>query len=245
MENTYFFRGREILLEDGGELPSEFAPAPSVIVAEHVDVASGLRAVELSRDYVPAPGLKFVSLRSCFAQWTADESLEAARLKGFVNWRAAFRFCPSCGGELKPKADENALVCRSCGAVHYPRISPCVICIIERGEEILLLRHVQRNRDIWCCLAGFVEAGESLEQCLRREVREEVGLEIRNIRYAGSQSWPFPDQLMVGFYAEYAGGELKLQESEIGQAQWFRRDALPAHPAKGSISWNLIHYENI
>ncbi|MCQ2179724.1 MAG: NAD(+) diphosphatase [Bacteroidales bacterium] len=163
-------------------------------------------------------------------------------MRGYLNWRSSVRFCPSCGAMLEDHSVENARVCPECGKVQYPRIEPCVIAVICRGKEILLLRHAQRNQDIWCCLAGFVEAGESLEQALRREVKEETGLEIGNIRYAGSQSWPFPDQLMVGFYADYAGGDIVLQESEILEAGWFRTDNLPPHPSPGSISWNLIHF---
>ena len=166
-------------------------------------------------------------------------------MKGYLNWRAAVRYCPTCGAPLEEHPVENARVCPKCGKVHYPRISPCVIAVICKGDEMLLLKHVQRNQDIWCCLAGFVETGESLEQALVREVREEVGLEIENIRYAGSQSWPFPDQLMVGFYADYKSGEIRLQPEEIAAAEWFRKDNLPVHPNPGSISWNLIHYQSI
>lgn len=173
---------------------------------------------------------------------TSAPALAAARMRGYLNWRSSVRFCPSCGAMLEDHPVENARVCPECGKVQYPRIEPCVIAVICRGKEILLLRHAQRNQDIWCCLAGFVEAGESLEQALRREVKEETGLEIGNIRYAGSQSWPFPDQLMVGFYADYAGGDIVLQESEILEAGWFRTDNLPPHPSPGSISWNLIHF---
>ena len=115
------------------------------------------------------------------------------------------------------------------------------ISLITRGDELLLLRSVRDTAGIYACLAGFVEIGETLEQALRREVREETGLEIRNIRYAGSQGWPFPDQLMVGFYAEYESGEIRIQESEIADARWFRRDALPPLPKPGSIAWRLIN----
>lgn len=270
-KGVYYFRGRDVLLDGRGCPPAPDAALDAAAVAEHVDVVSGFRAIELPRDFVAPEGLEFKPLRSYFvaaqeadagavagaclaagehadfpAAVCADSpAVMAARLKGFVNWRMALKFCPCCGSRLELKSDENAQVCPSCGKVHYPRIEPCVIAVIEKGGEILLLRHRQRNSDIWCCLAGFVETGESLEHALIREVREETGLSINNIRYAGSQSWPFPDQLMCGFYAEYAGGELKLQEDEIMEARWFDRNALPAHPSPGSISWNLIHYEKV
>lgn len=253
-KGVFYFKGRDILLDGRGLPPARHEAWDAVAVASHTDVATGVEAVELPRDFElgdTADGCRFVPLRHYFVTAPPCEDLAeplavtAARMKGFVNWRMAVRFCPSCGAELELKADENARVCPSCGKVHYPRIEPCVIAVIERGEDILLLRHRLRNSDIWCCLAGFVEAGESLEHALIREVKEETGLQIKNIRYAGSQSWPFPDQLMVGFYAEYAGGELKLQEEEIMEARWFNRHDLPAHPSQGSISWNLIHYEKV
>ena len=184
-------------------------------------------------DAPPTPGYK------------CNQAALAARMKGYLNWRATVRYCPTCGAPLDEHPVENARVCPKCGKVHYPRISPCVIAVICKGDEMLLLKHVQRNQNIWCCLAGFVETGESLEQALVREVREEVGLEIENIRYAGSQSWPFPDQMMVGFYADYKSGEIRLQPEEIAAAEWFRKDNLPVHPNPGSISWNLIHYQPI
>ena len=135
---------------------------------------------------------------------------------------------------------ENAQVCPACGRLHYPHIEPCIITLISRGEELLLLRNARDTQGIYACLAGFVEAGETLEQALRREVREETGLEVQNIRYVGSQSWPFPDQLMVAYYAEYKSGEIRIQESEIADARWFRRDALPPLPKPGSIARRLI-----
>lgn len=184
-----------------------------------------------------------MQLREFFAAGKEEDAALAARMKGLAGWLSENKFCCACGGRLQPHESEGALFCPSCGKVHYPRISPCVIAVIERGDEMLLLRHRLRNQDIFACLAGFVETGESLEDALRREVREEAGLEIKNIRYAGSQGWPFPDQLMCGFYAEYASGELKVQESEILEGRWFKRGEIPASPRRGSISYKLIHYE--
>lgn len=239
----FLMRGRDILVSPDGQPVQVFPDAVHVKDAVY-DTLTGIAGVELSQEFVPVGGSKFMPLRQFFAECLPN-GCPTARMKGYLNWRAAVRFCPACGAQLEEHAVENARVCPACGKVHYPRIEPCVIAVICRGKEILLLRHALRNQDIWCCLAGFVEAGESLEQALRREVKEETGLEIENIRYAGSQSWPFPDQLMVGFYADYAGGEIHVQESEILEAKWFRTDDLPPHPAPGSISWNLIHFKSI
>lgn len=240
---VYCFRDRDILLHgDGTPAGVDCLPALSVSSALE-DTLSGLCAVELSSDTSVPEGCRFIPLRHYFASNLDSESARAARMRACLNWMEGMHFCPSCGTGLTAHGIESALRCPSCGKVYYPRISPCVITVITKGDEILLLRHRQRNQDIWCCLAGFVEAGESLEQALAREIMEETGLEVDNIRYAGSQSWPFPDQLMLAFYAVYKKGELKVQEDEIIEARWFKRTELPAHPSRGSISWRLIHFD--
>lgn len=241
----FIFRGKEILLRPDGTPAGE--DAQELIDGEKIslcfaDSSLSCGAVSLVQSAEAPENYAFAPLRTLFASGDASEITLMARMKAFSAWLSSTRYCPSCGTALEPHALESALVCPTCGKMHYPKIEPCVIAVICKGDEILLLRHVQRNQDMYCCLAGFVEAGESLEQSLRREVREEVGIEIDNIRYVGSQSWPFPSQLMLGFYADYKSGDLKLQESEIFEAKWFDRNNLPNHPPKGSISWNLIHF---
>ena len=139
-----------------------------------------------------------------------------------------------------PQGD-RALVCPSCQYSQYPRINPCVIVAISKDDTILLARAQRFNRPMYSLLAGFVEAGETLEQAVAREVLEEVGVQLKNIRYFGSQAWPFPSNLMLGFTAEWASGDLVLQEEEIMDAQFFRYDALPQTPPAGSIAYQLIH----
>ena len=238
----FIFKGREILINDSEEAYST-VPDKEFTTNRYTDVISGIEGIEVKEGWNPPQGCRFVQLREYFASHSEDESIAAARMKGFLNWRKSTVFCPSCGAALKDHPAENARICPGCGKVHYPRIEPCVIAVIKRDEEILLLRHKQRNQDIYACLAGFVEVGETLEQALRREVKEETGLEIKNIQYAGSQSWPFPDQLMIGYYADYESGEIKIQEDEISEARWFSRDNLPECPRPGSISWRLIHFD--
>lgn len=135
----------------------------------------------------------------------------------------------------------TARECPECRNLIFPRIEPCIIVLVSRDDEILLARHVQRNQNIYACIAGFMEAGETAEQAVAREIMEETGITVRNIRYYGSQSWPFPSQLMLGFTAEYESGEIKLQEDELSDAQWFHRDNCPASPPPGSIAYRLIH----
>lgn len=234
-KKIFVFRGKEMI-------PGlERVPVGCSLVFE--DTANAAVAALAGDGFVAPEGKEWIQLREYFAVGEEHDAALAARMKGLAGWLESTRYCCGCGAPLVPHATESALVCTKCGRVHYPRISPCVIAVIEKGDEMLLLRHRLRNQDIFACLAGFVETGESLEEALRREVREETGLEIRNIRYAGSQGWPFPDQLMVGFYAEYASGELKIQEDEILEGRWFRKGEIPASPRRGSISYKLIHYE--
>ena len=166
----------------------------------------------------------------------------ALRAKGVLFWRDTYRHCPKCGAEFQNDKAETALVCPSCSFKLYPRIEPCVIVLISRGDEVLLVKNKRATRDFYSCVAGFMELGESAVEAVRREVKEEVGLEIKNIKTVGSQSWPFPDQLMLAFTADWQSGDLVLQEEEIAEARWFKRDALPPlDMIRGSVAWNLIN----
>ncbi|MBQ9630290.1 MAG: NAD(+) diphosphatase, partial [Treponema sp.] len=138
--------------------------------------------------------------------------------------------------------DKNLVArnCSSCKAQYFPRIEPCVIVLISKGDKILLARHKERNQNIYTCIAGFIELGESIEQAVLREIREELGIEIQNLRYVGSQGWPFPDQLMLAFRAEYKSGKIKVQEDELYEARWFLKSELPPFAKRGSIGYKLI-----
>lgn len=194
---------------------------------------------KLPDQYHPIP------LRTYFATYGEALSLPHFRAKALYEWLDKTRFCTRCGTRLKPGTteEETSLVCPECHATIYPRIEPCIIVLVNRGNEILLALHRQRTTQYYSCLAGFMEAGESAEQAVRREIMEETGIRVRNIRYFGSQSWPFPSQLMLGFTAEYESGEIHIQESELQRAAWFPQDNCPATPPKGSIAYRLIHDE--
>ena len=238
---TYIFRGREVLVDGEGEAAEAEALAAFPGAFRFTDPLTGSTGVELPAAAGAPDGLRFLPVPAYFFSHGDAENARLSRVKGLTLWRSRTRFCPTCGQELRPHPVENALECSACGQLQFPRIEPCIITLVSRGDEILLLRNIKDREGIYACLAGFVEMGETLEQAVRREVREETGLEIKDIRYAGSQAWPFPDQLMAGFYAEYAGGEIVIQQSEVRDARWFRRDALPPLPRPGSIAWRLIN----
>jgi NAD+ diphosphatase len=184
-----------------------------------------------------------IPLRQYFYE-SSQDCINASRILALANWRNNKRFCSYCGSKLLNNPKLTALSCPTCNDTFFPRIEPCIIILISKGNEILLAKHRARNQDIYTCLAGFMECGENIEECAKREVREEVGIEIKNIRYCASQSWPFPDQLMIGLRAEYESGIIKLQEDEISEATWFEWNKLPNTIAKpGSLSYSLIHKE--
>lgn len=164
----------------------------------------------------------------------------AGRARQVVDWHATHRYCGRCAAPMEDHERDRAKVCPECGLVCYPRLAPSIIVLVTRGEEMLLARNANWPTGMYSTLAGFVEPGESIEQTVHREVAEEVGIRVRDLRYLGSQSWPFPNSLMLGFHAEYAGGEIVCQEDEIADARWFRYDELPDVPPATAISRWLI-----
>lgn len=184
-----------------------------------------------------------MTIRQFFAENDEQATLLVSRAKALINWRKNTQYCSICGSKLKNSLQFTAMECPNCKKIHFPRIEPCIIVLVNKGNKILLARHVQRNQDIYACIAGFMEAGETAEHAVQREILEETGLTVKNITYRGSQSWPFPSQLMLGFTAEYESGEIHTQEEEISDAQWFDRDTCPATPQPGSIAYKLIHQE--
>ena len=191
---------------------------------------------------VPA-GYKWLGLRSQLEILSVDAFQLAGRALQIAQWFYDHRYCGRCGQETQQDAIDRAKVCATCELRFYPRISPCMIVLVTRGEEILLAHHQRASRVMYSTLAGFVEAGESVEDCVRREVMEEVGVSVGKLEYFGSQPWPFPSQLMLGFFAEYTEGDIYIDPTEIVDAKWFRYDQLPQTPAPASVAGQLIaHY---
>ena len=180
------------------------------------------------------------ALRAIFQLAGAASFSLAGRATQLLDWQDQHRFCGKCGTPTVMKSGESAMQCPSCGLLVYPRISPAVMVLVRNGDQLLLARSPRFKPGVYSALAGFVEAGETLEECAAREVREEVGIEITGLRYFHSQPWPFPNSLMVAFFADYAGGTITPDPNEIEAAAWFSPDALPLLPEPISISRQLI-----
>jgi len=187
-------------------------------------------------------GFKKLDLRTILREQDAAVFHMCCRALHLLTWRKRHRHCGVCGQPLVDKNDELSRHCLACGAVVYPRISPAAIVAVIRDRSILLARNKQSKLGFYSVLAGFVEPGETLEECVRREVWEETSVAVKNIRYFGSQPWPFPDSLMIGFVADYAGGELQINDQELEVAGWFTADHLPQVPMAPSISRKLIDW---
>ena len=167
--------------------------------------------------------------------------LIAGRANHLLNWDNSHKYCSRCGSPNINKEDERAKVCTKCGTVTYPVICPAIIVAITRSDEILLAHNKNFEDNMYSIIAGFVDAGEDLESTVKREVLEEVGIKIKNIKYYGNQTWTFPNSLMIGFFAEYESGEIKVDGKEILDAAWFKKDNLPNLPKKMSIARKMIN----
>jgi NAD+ diphosphatase len=189
----------------------------------------------------PPPGWRAVPLRTAMMKLAGPLRAVAGRAAQILEWDRAHRFCGACGTPTELHASDRARTCPACKHVAYPRVTPAMMVLVWRDRELLLARSPHYAPGMFSALAGFVEAGESLEDCVHREVAEEVSVKVTDLRYFGSQSWPFPSSLMVAYTARWVSGEIVPQASEIEAAGWFDIDALPGiPPARFSISGYLI-----
>ena len=200
-----------------------------------LEVESTTAAPELTAPF------RLVEIREALTVLDENEQIALCRARTLSFWRRNRRYCGACGHELEDRTEECARACPACGAVFYPQIAPAVITAVTDEQGRLLLAHNSRFREgVYSLIAGFVEPGESMESAVRREIREEVGLEVKRIRYAGSQSWPYPNSLMIGFTAEYAGGMIRPDGMEITDARFCTPADMPDIPSPGSIARMLI-----
>jgi NAD+ diphosphatase len=199
-------------------------------------------AVELAEGDPPPVGMAFKGLRQVYDLLDEDLFWVAGRAVQIVDWNRTHQFCGRCGIKTKTHPTERAKECPQCGLLHFPRLSPAIIVLAEHGHEMLLARARRFPTPMYSTLAGFVEPGETLEEAVLREVKEETGIVVKDVRYFGSQPWPFPHSLMIGFTASYESGEITLQDEENIDARWFSADDLPPLPGKISIARKLIDW---
>ena len=244
---TFVFRGAELLVRgEDCELPDAAACAALGIAPESIHPVGVLgrdyfRAAFLPESVEALDGFAFTGLRRLWGR--IDDPLLALAGRAFqiAEWARTHRYCGACGSAMAHVAGERAMKCARCGHNAYPRISPAMMVLVKRGAAILLAHNAAAPAGRMSALAGFLEPGESIEDAIHREVEEEVGLKVKDLRYFGSQSWPFPHSLMIAFTAEYAGGDITLNDREIDEARWFGPgDALPQLSPRQSISRALI-----
>ncbi len=235
--------GNALAVNEDASLPIlKGSEASDILVAQSTEAVFIAREIESGEE---PTGYTLTPLRQLLTRWSASEFENASRAIQLIEWRRNHIFCSRCGTQTIAHANEHAMICPACDYTQYPRLQPCVIVAITRMDasakhSLLLARSSRSNMPMFSLIAGFVEVGETLEQAVAREVKEEVGLDIDHIRYLGSQPWPFPSNIMIGFHAEYIGGELVLQEDEIAEAHFYPFDQLPLIPPTGSIAHRMI-----
>lgn len=239
-----FHQGQVLLTEQMG-LPTEnihrFCSEASVI-EHYLGKVGGAHCVtvELPADANLPDGHRGYDIRQLLGIFDERRFMLASRAAQVLAWYRNHRFCSRCGTQTSPHISDRAMVCSVCEYRQYPRITPCVIMLVLRDGKALLAHSARFNSQMFSCLAGFMEAGETAEQAVHREVLEETGIRIHNLRYHGSQSWPFPHSLMLGFSAEFLSGDISLDDDELTAADWFSPDNLPMIPPRGSIARSLI-----
>lgn len=249
----FIFRDKSILLQDG-LLPSADVFKRCITLQVASDWFSekeyDYSALILEDDTPNPSGLSDIPLREFFAKIRGDSECElltflSGRARGLLSFRSEKRFCTKCASPLSDDNRFTARTCSRCGHQFFPQLEPAVIVLVTRGsgedQEVLLARHKNRSDGMYSCIAGFVEMGETIEHAVAREIKEETNLTVKNIRYVASQAWPFPDQLMLAFVAEYESGEIQIQDDELFEAAFFKRSDLPKVPPAGSVAHNLIH----
>ncbi|NPD91400.1 NAD(+) diphosphatase [Xylanibacter muris] len=251
MKNYYFvFCNGEILIEKrpDGSYTVPFTDEPPTIVSNDTNIlkVTGINGTEVRTYKTDMPvtdnkGYEMCPLRQSYYKLDHEMYLEAGKCSELIYWDSSTKYCGSCGAPMSMQT-EISKICTKCGKEIWPQLATAVIVLVRktRTDEILLVHARNFKSDFFGLVAGFVETGETLEEAVKREVMEETGISITNIQYFGSQPWPYPCGLMIGFNAEYENGEIRLQESELSAGAWFNRENLPRIPEKMSIARKLI-----
>lgn len=246
----FIFRSNDLLVnEASGHISIPFAPSAEYwniqpVRTQYLGTFEGhpCYSAEAAPDAAAPEGFTYAGLRSLYGVLEEDLFHLAGKAVQIAAWDREHQFCSRCGGPTVSSEKDRAKICPSCGFTTYPRISPAVITAILKDKRILLAhaRHFKGN--MFSLIAGFVEPGETLEDCVQREIMEEVGIKVKNIRYFGSQQWPFPNSLMIGYVADYESGEIAVDGEEIVEAGWYDADRLPELPSHVSIARKIIDW---
>ena len=242
----FAFRKRELLVTEAGVLPSVEEIDKGGIEAVRRQYLGSLNGVhcyslELETDVNAPGGMAFRDLRMLYGTLDSDQHAVAGRAAQIVDWDKSHQFCGQCAGPTELSEGDRSRSCPRCRVPMYPRLSPAMIVAVERGNEILLGRSPHFPPGILSCLAGFVEPGESAEEAVVREVFEETRIVVENVKYFGSQAWPYPNSLMLGFTAQYKSGEIDVGSDELEAAEWCPADDMPnTFPGNISISQWLV-----
>jgi NAD+ diphosphatase len=244
----FAFRKRELLVRTDFTLPAELwledlalTPVRTQYLGEWNGIAC--YAAQLEAEVEAPPGMTFCDLRALYFRRSLGEELlaMAGRAVQVMEWDRTHQFCGACATPTEPHASSRSRVCPRCKLEAYPRVAPAMIVCVERGEEVLLARSPHFPPGIYSTLAGFVDPGESAEECVAREVFEEASVRVKNIRYHASQPWPFPHSLMLGFFADYESGQVVPEPGEIEDAGFYHVDALPnLFPSRRSVGAHLL-----
>ena len=241
MTTWYAIRGDDLMALRSGDsfvFPSGEKPP---LEGREIPLGSDAIALDIDDTTEPPGEYAFWSLRTIGLAIGRDAFADCDRAAQFVRFERTHRFCGVCSSPMAHAKDDTGVRCGGCGFSAWPRLSPAMIVRVTRGDKLLLARSPRFPTPLYSVLAGFVEPGESIEDCVRREVMEEVGISVTNIRYFGSQSWPFPHSLMIGMTADWESGELRPDPAEIVDCDWYSRDCeLPDLPPDLSIARRLI-----
>ena len=229
-----FNENRELYLDDDKRLPKNLDDL-KVNFCLFIGIYSGMKAFVINA----CGNGTFYDLREVY-EFDHDLYHIAGKAVLVNDWYISHRFCGRCGTKTQLDEKDMMLKCPECGQVHYPRIAPAIIVAIRKGDKLLMAQHSYHDTIRYALIAGFVEPGESIEEAVHREVLEEVGIKIKNLKYMKSQSWPFPNSLMLGFTAEYESGDIKVDGDEIVKAKWFKKDEIIRYDSDISISDWLI-----
>lgn len=243
----FLFRGHDLLVQEQGggltlPLLDEAAAAslsPGAVLFLGTLAGVPCLACEVAANMAVPTGWRAVGIRELFGHLDDHEYSVVGYASHVLGWQRDSHFCPVCGHQLGELGEGWMRQCTNCDYIGYPLVSPAILALVHDGSNVLLV-HKPGWGARFSIVAGFVEPGESLEQCVQREILEEVGVEVTDVTYVSSQPWPFPHQLMIGFTARYTGGQIRPDQTEIDQAGWFRFDQLPELPARLSLSRQLI-----